>query len=111
VQYLVWKINGVVHRIATASSCTSNPLHAANIFTANPRQKAACEANPLKTGLLQIGQELTTVSVLVQQPAVKHEVWMKDFLSWLERQGRSPAEVMLKQELEKILGKVNQART
>src|SRR5205807_8568314 len=54
-----------------------------------------------------IGQRLTTVSVLVQQPPVKHEVKMKDFLSWLNRQGRSPAEVILKQKLEKILGKVN----
>jgi len=30
---------------------------------------------------------------------------LKDFVSWLGRQGRSPAEVMLKQKLEKILGK------
>lgn len=59
----------------------------------------------------EIGQGFTTVSVLVQQPAVKHEVRMKDFLSWLGRQGRSPAEVILKQKLEKILGKVNHART
>ncbi|PYX45123.1 MAG: hypothetical protein DMG79_19895, partial [Acidobacteria bacterium] len=50
-----------------------------------------------------IGEGLTTVSVLVQQPPVKHEVKMKDFLSWLRRQGRSPAEVILKQKLEKIL--------
>jgi hypothetical protein len=34
---------------------------------------------------------------------------MKDFLSWLGRQGRSPAEVILKQKLEKILGKANHA--
>ena len=59
----------------------------------------------------EIGQGLTTVSVVVQQPPVKHEVRMKDFLSWLGRQGRSPAEVMLKQKLEKILGKANHART
>ena len=57
-----------------------------------------------------IGEGLTTVSVLVQQPPVKHEVKMKDFLSWLRRQGRSPAEVILKQKLEKILGRVNHAR-
>ena len=54
----------------------------------------------------EIGQGFTTVSVLVQQPPVKHEVKMKDFLSWLNRQGRSPAEVILKQKLEKILGKL-----
>jgi len=59
----------------------------------------------------EISQGFTTVSVLVQQPPVKHEVKMKDFLSWLNRQGRSPAEVILKQKLEKMLGKVNHART
>ena len=51
------------------------------------------------------------MSVFVQQPPVKHEVKIKDFVSWLGRQGRSPAEVILKQKLEKILGKVNRART
>ncbi len=59
----------------------------------------------------EIGQGFTTVTVVVQQPPVKHEVKMKDFVSWLGRQGRSHAEVILKQKLEKILGKVNHART
>jgi len=59
----------------------------------------------------EVGQGFTTVTVVVQQPPVKHEVKMKDFLTWLGRQGRSPAEVMLKQRLEKILGKVNHARS
>ena len=58
----------------------------------------------------EIGQGFTTVTVLVQQHPVKHEVKMKDFISWLGRQGRSPAEVTLKQRLERILGKINQAR-
>jgi hypothetical protein len=57
----------------------------------------------------EIGQGFTTVTVAVQQPPIKHEVKMKDFVSWLGRQGRSPAEVVLKQKLEKILSKVNQA--
>ena len=55
----------------------------------------------------EIAQGLNTVGVLVQQPPVKHEVKMKDFVSWLGRQGRSPAEVILKQKLERILGKSN----
>ncbi len=59
----------------------------------------------------EIGQGFATVTVLVQQPPVKHEVKMKDFVSWLGRQGRSPAEVILKQKLEKILGKVSHAGT
>ncbi len=54
----------------------------------------------------EIGQGFATVTVLVQQSPVRHEVKMKDFVSWLNRQGRSPAEVILKQKLEKILGKV-----
>jgi hypothetical protein len=53
----------------------------------------------------EIGQGFTTVTVLVQQPRVKHEIKMKDFVSWLGRQGRSPAEVVLKQKLETILCK------
>jgi hypothetical protein len=53
----------------------------------------------------ELGQGFTTVTVVVHQPPVKHEVKMKDFVSWLGRQGRSPAEVMLKQKLEKILGR------
>ena len=59
----------------------------------------------------EIGQAFTIVTVVVQQPPVKHEVKMKDFVSWLGRQGRSPAEVVLKQELERILGKINHGRT
>jgi uncharacterized protein (UPF0210 family) len=60
----------------------------------------------------EIGQGFETVTVLVQQPPVRHEVKIKDFVSWLGRHGRSPAEVViLKQKLEKILGKVNRART
>jgi hypothetical protein len=59
----------------------------------------------------EIGQVFTTVSVVVHQPPVKHEVKMKDFVSWLGRQGRSPAEVILKQKLEKILGKASHATT
>ena len=38
----------------------------------------------------EIGQGFATVTVVVQQPPVKHEVKMKDFVSWLARQGRSP---------------------
>ena len=59
----------------------------------------------------EIGQGFTTVTVVVQQPPVKHEVRVKDFVSWLGRQGRSPAEVVLKQKLERILGKINHGRT
>jgi len=51
----------------------------------------------------EIAQGLNTVSVLVQQPAVKHEIKMQHFLSWLERKGGSPAEVMLREKVAKLL--------
>jgi hypothetical protein len=55
----------------------------------------------------EIAQGLNTVSVLVQQPPVKHEVKMKDFLSWLGRPGGSPAEVALRERVRKLLVKTN----
>src|SRR5208283_5560115 len=59
----------------------------------------------------EIGQGFTTVTVVVQQPPVKHEVKMKDFVSWLGRQGRSPAEVKMKKKMVKIFHNLNHART
>ena len=49
----------------------------------------------------EIGQGLTAVTVVVQQPPVTHEVKIKDFLSWLGRQGGSPAEIILRAKAEK----------
>lgn len=34
----------------------------------------------------EIGQGFSTVNVVVQQAPIKHEVKMKDFVSWLNRQ-------------------------
>jgi hypothetical protein len=72
---------------------------------------AALAAMQQDNWVAEIGQGFTPVTVLVQQPPVKHEVKMKDFLTWLGRQGRSPAEVVLKQKLEKLLGKVSHTRS
>jgi len=58
----------------------------------------------------EIGQGLTTVTVVVQQPPVRHKVKMKDFLSWLGRQGGSPAEIILREKVGKMLGMANQPR-
>jgi hypothetical protein len=58
----------------------------------------------------EIGRGLTTVTVVVQQPPVRHEVKMKDFLSWLGRQGGSPAEIILREKLGKMLGMAHQPR-
>ncbi len=53
----------------------------------------------------EIAQGLNTVSVLVQQPPVRHELKMQDFLSWLGRKGGSPAEIMLREKVAKLLGR------
>ncbi len=43
-----------------------------------------------------IGRRLTTVTVLVKQPEVKHKVRMEDFEQWLASNGRTPAEMGLR---------------
>ena len=53
----------------------------------------------------ELPQGLNTVSVQVQQPPVKHEVKMQDFLSWLGRKGGSPAEMMLRERVAKLMGR------
>jgi hypothetical protein len=50
-----------------------------------------------------IGRGQTTVSVVVRHPVVEHKVRVQDFERWLESQGRSPAEVILKGRLRELL--------
>ncbi len=52
----------------------------------------------------EIGKGLTEVTVRVRQPEVTHRVWIKDFENWLKRQGRTPAEIVLKCRLRRMLG-------
>ena len=47
----------------------------------------------------EIGKGLTEVTVRVRQPEVTHSVRIKDFENWLNRQGRTPAEVVLESRL------------
>ena len=50
----------------------------------------------------EIGEGLTEVRVRVSQPAVEHKVLIKDFRTWLARQGRTPAEQALKKKLAEM---------
>jgi LysM repeat protein len=43
------------------------------------------------------------VSVTVEQPAVRHQVRVQDFMAWLQRKGGTHAEVMLRRKLGKML--------
>jgi hypothetical protein len=47
----------------------------------------------------------TTITVMVKQPEVEHKVCLLDFEAWLESNGRTPAEMVLKTRLRELLGK------
>jgi hypothetical protein len=51
------------------------------------------------------GHGQTTITVRVKQPDVEHSVRMQHFESWLESNGRSPAEMIFKSRLCEILRK------
>ena len=44
------------------------------------------------------------IKVLVFEPKKEHEVRLKDFMAWLDRQGRSPREVIERRKISEILG-------
>jgi hypothetical protein len=50
----------------------------------------------------EIGRGLTTVTVKVRHPEVTHVVKIKDFENWLNRNGKTPAEIVLKARLRDI---------
>lgn len=48
---------------------------------------------------------LSAITVVVQQPAIEHQVSMQKFEHWLKGCGRSPAEAARRSELRKRLGR------
>jgi len=54
----------------------------------------------------EVGRGRTTISVAVMHPQVQHMVRIQDFERWLESQGRTPAEMSLKNRLRELLGEV-----
>jgi hypothetical protein len=102
LRFVLWLCDRAQFRYGTSRKLNTVDVTAETLYEAIAAALAALQKD---NWVGEIGQGLATVTVLVQQPPIKHEVKIKDFLSWLGRQGRSPAEVMLKQKLEKILGK------
>jgi hypothetical protein len=51
-----------------------------------------------------IGKRWTTATVTVHQPEVKHRVKIQDFENWLDGAVRSPADMVLKERLRRLLG-------
>ena len=52
----------------------------------------------------EIGTGMTSVTVVVREPTVVHEVLMKNFERWLKRNGRTPAETASRSSLRQQLG-------
>jgi hypothetical protein len=52
----------------------------------------------------EIGKGLTEVTVRVRELEIAHTVRMNDFKKWLNRHGKTPAEIVLKSHLREILG-------
>ena len=52
-----------------------------------------------------MGHGQSTITVVVKQPEVEHNVRMRDFEAWLESNGRFPAEMALKSRLRELLSK------
>ncbi len=50
------------------------------------------------------GHAFSTVVVRVKQPEVEHTVHVREFVSWLNSAGKSPAEMALKARLRNMLG-------
>jgi hypothetical protein len=44
------------------------------------------------------------IKVLIYEPKKEYEVKLKDFMAWLDRNGRSPREVMDRLRIREILG-------
>jgi hypothetical protein len=60
------------------------------------REDAWCE---------DLWQSAASLVVKISQPAVEHQVRIKDFPSWLDSAGKSPAEMSLKSRLRDIVSK------
>jgi|SRR5271166_1719673 len=51
----------------------------------------------------EIGRGQTMLVVTAKQPEVEHKIRMRDFEHWLESEGRTPAEVALKNRVRELL--------
>ena len=52
----------------------------------------------------QIATGLNTATVKIKHPEITHVVKIQDFENWLNRRGRTPAEIVLKENLRQVLG-------
>lgn len=94
-------------RTCLVSCCDLNGIEHDVEITAETLYEAVAQALRLfrENDWVEIGQGLTTIKVVVQQPPVAHNVRVKDFDRWLEAPGKTPAEITLKARLREIVQK------
>ena len=81
-------------RTCTVSCCHLKGVEHAIEVTADSLYEAVAEglrAFRENDWVDDVGGGLTTITVVVRQPAVEHKVRVRDFEQWLESQGRTPA--------------------
>jgi len=76
-------------------------VSAATLYEAVGQALAAMRGNEW---VGELGKGLTTVAVKIRQPEVTHTVKIKDFENWLNRRGKTPAEIVLKTRVRQLLG-------
>jgi len=91
--------NVVVHDLNETAH--SLDVTAASLYEAIAQALAALRGHEW---VRDIGKGLTTVTVKVRHTEVTHVVKMQDFENWLNRGGKSPADIVLKTRLRQMLG-------
>src|SRR5580693_2443576 len=89
-------------------SCEDSDGHLHSLeVTAETLYEAVAQALAVFKGNEWVGQigRGHTITIRVQQPAVEHRVRISEFEKWLDTNGKSPAEMMLKSRLRSVLGR------
>lgn len=113
-RHLVWRMKGesATLRFMPVRSCKVTvkdmegvshtvDVTAATLYEAVALGMAAIRTDEWVTG---IAQGLNSVKVRVTNVAVEHEVVLRDFTNWLDRNGGSPREMMERNRIKSILG-------
>ena len=66
--------------------------------------EAVAQAVKLKGGHIAT-DGFRPIKVLVYEPKAEYEVNLKDFMTWLDRNSRSPREMINRMKIRKILGR------
>jgi hypothetical protein len=106
-KWRIWYRPGVGLRTCMVSYCDLKGVEHAVEVTADSLYEAVAQGLRVfreNDWIDEVSRGQTTISVVVRQPEVQHKVRVQDFERWLESQGRTPAEMSLKNRLRELLG-------